>query len=510
MVELVVEKPWFEGKPTSLLAMGIFEDKDKDHENFSKYLCSKAADALTEILSGKAFVGKFGTSFLLPLVGNRDIKKILLLGLGKKEKFTKETARIMAGKSALKSREINETNFSIFPFGEAEEKFIESMAEGILLSLYDFDRYKTANSETGDCKIQKVRLLVSEGNIEKVQAEIGRVQVITQAVNFARELGNLPPNDCSPSQLVRQCLTMADEFRLRTTVLERYQMESMGLNGIVSVGKGSNNPPKMVIVEYNGSNPNEKPYLLVGKAVTFDTGGISLKPGDKMDEMKFDKCGGCTVFGLMRAVAGLKLPIRVVGIVPCVENMPSSSSYRPGDIIRMFNGKTVEVLNTDAEGRIILADAIAYGVKYFEPRLIIDLATLTGASIIALGANVAAMMGMDKMLKNRLQKMSEETGEKIWELPLLDEFLDQIKSRVADIKNIGGRQGGAITAAAFLSNFTDSIPWVHLDIAGTAWTQDGTSEKSYNPKGATGFGIRTIVRLLTEEVLEKHDTQFDL
>ena len=236
----------------------------------------------------------------------------------------------MAGKSALKSREINETNFSIFPFGEPEEKFIESMAEGILLSLYDFDRYKTDNSETRDCKIQKVKLLVSEGNIEKVQTEIGRVQVITQAVNFARELGNLPPNDCSPSQLVRQCLTMAHEFRLRTTVLERYQMESMGLNGIVSVGKGSNNPPKMMILEYNGSNPNEKPYLLVGKAVTFDTGGISLKPSDKMDEMKFDKCGGCTVFGLMRAVAGLKLPIRVIGIVPCVENMPSASSYRPG------------------------------------------------------------------------------------------------------------------------------------------------------------------------------------
>lgn len=346
----------------------------------------------------------------------------------------------MAGKSALKSREINETNFSIFPFGEPEEEFIEPMAEGILLSLYDFDRYKTANSEIGDCKIRSVKLLVSEGNIEKVQAKIGRIEVISQAVNFARELSNLPPNDCSPSQLVGQCLTMADEFSLRTTVLERYQMESIGLNGIVSVGKGSNNPPKMIILEYNGSNPNEKPYLLVGKAVTFDTGGISLKPSDKMDEMKFDKCGGCTVFGLMRAVAGLKLPIRVVGIVPCVENMPSSSSYRPGDIIRMFNGKTVEVLNTDAEGRIILADAIAYGVKYFEPRLIIDLATLTGASIIALGANVAAMMGMDNKLKSRLQRMSEETGEKIWELPLWDEFHDQIKSRVADIRNIGGNK----------------------------------------------------------------------
>ena len=265
-------------------------------------------------------------------------------------------------------------------------------------------------------KFSSVKLLVSEGNTERVQVKIGRVQVITQAVNFARELSNLPPNDCSPSQLIGQCLTMAHEFSLRTTVLERYQMESIGLNGIVSVGKGSNNPPKMFILEYNGSDPNEKPYLLVGKAVTFDTGGISLKQSDKMDEMKFDKCGGCTVFGLMRAVAGLKLPIRVIGIVPCVENMPSASSYRPGDIIRMFNGKTVEVLNTDAEGRIILADAIAYGVKYFKPRLIIDLATLTGASIIALGANVAAMMGMDNKLKSRLQRMSEETGEKIWEL----------------------------------------------------------------------------------------------
>ena len=233
MVELVVEKPWFEGKPTSLLAMGIFEDKDKDHKNLSKYIGTKSADALEEILSGKAFVGKFGTSFLLPLIGNRDIKKILLLGLGKKEKFTRETARIMAGKSALKSREINETNFSIFPFGEAEEEFIEPMAEGILLSLYDFDRYKTANSESGDSKIHSVKLLVSEGITERVQVKIGRVQVITQAVNFARELSNLPPNDCSPSQLIGQCLTMAHEFSLRTTVLERYQMESIGLNGIV-------------------------------------------------------------------------------------------------------------------------------------------------------------------------------------------------------------------------------------------------------------------------------------
>jgi leucyl aminopeptidase len=295
---------------------------------------------------------------------------------------------------------------------------------------------------------------------------------------------------------------MADQFGLVPTILERYQMESIGLNGIVSVGKGSNNPPKMLVLEHTGSSTDARPYLLVGKAVTFDTGGISLKPSEKMDEMKFDKCGGCTVLGLMRAISELKLPIRVIGIIPCVENMPSSSSYRPGDIIRMFNGKTVEVLNTDAEGRIILADAIAYGVKFFKPKMIIDLATLTGASIIALGANVAAMIGTDNKLKTRLKKLSEETGEKVWELPLWDEFHDQIKSHFADIKNIGGKPAGAITAAAFLSNFTDEIPWVHIDIAGTAWTQEGTSEKSYNPKGATGFGLRTIVKFLIEQSLE--------
>jgi len=255
----------------------------------------------------------------------------------------------------------------------------------------------------------------------------------------------------------------------------------------------------MIILEYNGASDTQKPYLLIGKAVTFDTGGISLKPGDKMDEMKFDKCGGCTVLGTLRAIASLKLPLNVVGIVPSVENMPSATSYRPGDIIRMYNGKTVEVLNTDAEGRMILADALAYGIKIYNPKLIIDLATLTGACIIALGANIAAAIGTNKQLNDRLLTVSEKTGEKTWELPLLDEFHDQLKSPVADIKNIGGRPAGAITAAAFLSNFTGSIPWIHLDIAGTAWTQEGTRERSYNPKGATGFGLRTLVKLLAEE-----------
>jgi leucyl aminopeptidase len=285
---------------------------------------------------------------------------------------------------------------------------------------------------------------------------------------------------------------------MKTRIIERYEMESIKLAGLVAVGKGSNNQPKLIIIEYNGAH-GERPYLLVGKAVTFDTGGISLKPGDKMDEMKFDKCGGCTVLGILKAVSSLKLPVNIVGMIPCVENMPSATSYRPGDIIRMYNGKTVEILNTDAEGRIILADVISYGINSYNPKAIIDLATLTGACIIALGANVAATIGISKEIIYKLTRISQETGEKIWELPLFDEFHDQLKSSVADIKNIGGRPGGAITAAAFISNFTDDIPWVHLDIAGTAWTQEGTYDRSYNPKGATGFGLRTIVSLLAEE-----------
>ena len=273
----------------------------------------------------------------------------------------------------------------------------------------------------------------------------------------------------------------------------------MGMGGIVAVGKGSNNPPKLIILEYNGAPIDQKPYLLVGKAVTFDTGGISIKPGEKMDEMKFDKCGGCTVLAVMRAAASLKLAVNIVAIVPSVENMPSSTSYRPGDIIKMYNGKTVEVLNTDAEGRMILADALAYGIANYSPKAVVDLATLTGAAIVALGSNVAALVGTNKQLTDRLRKVSDKTGEKMWELPLYEEFHEQIKSTFADIRNIGGKPGGAITAAAFLSNFVDSVPWTHIDIAGTAWTQDGTFEKSYNPKGATGFGVRTLVKLLTED-----------
>ena len=317
-------------------------------------------------------------------------------------------------------------------------------------------------------------------------------------MNFARDLGNLPPNDCSPSDLARFAAEAGNLPNVDVSVIEYDELRSRELNGIIAVGGGSNHLPKLITMEYFGTKDKEVRCLLVGKAVTFDTGGISLKPSEKMDEMKFDKCGGCNVIAIIKAIAELCLPINVVGIIPAVENMPSGSSYRPGDIIKMYNGKTVEVGNTDAEGRIILADALSYGVKTYSPAAIIDMATLTVASIIALGSNVAALLGNDPRLVDKLIYAANQSGEKLWQLPIFEEHEEQMKSSIADMKNIGGRSAGAITAAVFLSNFVDSTPWVHLDIAGTAWFQEGSSEKSYIPKGATGFGIRTMVRLLME------------
>jgi leucyl aminopeptidase len=496
MVQIKVEKTKIDQKRTSLLVVGIFEN-ERDFSQ-SNELDPSLAFTIKEIFDNKEFNGGLGSSVVLHTMGKGPMKKIMLIGLGKREKFTDEIARVIAGKAALKAKETVLTEFSILPFSKLNDGLIQAICEGICLSLYSFTRYKTNDNEKQSLKINEVTILVtSESTL--FQSIVNKVNLIVEAVYLARDLSNLPPNECSPAHLASFALSLANEYSVKARILEKYEMESMGLAAVVAVGKGSNNPPKMIVLEYNGASDNRKPYLLIGKAVTFDTGGISLKPGDKMDEMKFDKCGGCTVLGTIRAIASLKLPLNVVGIVPSVENMPSATSYRPGDIINMYNGKTVEVLNTDAEGRLILADALAYGIKIYNPKAIIDLATLTGACVIALGANVAGAIGTNKHLIERLIKVSEKTGEKIWELPLFDEFQEQLKSTVADIKNIGGRPAGAITAAAFLSNFTGSVPWIHVDIAGTAWTQEGTSERSYNPKGATGFGLRTLVKLLEEE-----------
>ena len=495
MVQVKVEKARIDQKQTSLLVIGVFEgDQDFPH---SKDLDSLVSSSIRETLENKEFRGTFGSSIVVYTLGRGPMKKIMLLGLGKREKFTDESARICAGKAARKAQELGIKEFSMLQFPNLDEGLVEAMTEGIALALYSFDKYKEAKEPAS--KIEEVTILINSDS-PRFQSVVEKANIIVDAVNFARDIGNLPPNDCPPAHLASIAVSLAQDYGIKARIMDRYELENMGMGGIVAVGKGSNNPPKLIVLEYTGANdPQQKPYLLVGKAVTFDTGGISIKPSEKMDEMKFDKCGGCTVLAIVRAIASMKLAVNVVGIVPSVENMPSATSYRPGDIIRMYNGKSVEVLNTDAEGRMILADAIAYGIVTYGPRAVIDLATLTGAAIIALGANVAPMIGNNKQLVDRLRKLSDKTREKMWELPLYDEYYEQIRSTYADIKNIGGRPGGAITAAAFLSNFVNDVPWVHIDIAGTAWTQEGTHEKSYNHRGATGFGVRTLVKLLMED-----------
>jgi leucyl aminopeptidase len=495
MVQVKVEKAKIDQKQTPLLVIGVFEgEQDFQH---SKELDSTVFTSIKETLENKEFRGTLGSSILVYTLGKGSMKKIMLLGLGKREKFTDESARICTGRAAQKVQELGIKEFSLLQFSNFDEGLIEAITEGIALALYSFNKYKEAKDPA--TTIEEVTILINSDS-PRFQSVADKASLIVEAVNFARDIGNLPPNDCSPAHLASIALSLAQDYGMKVQVIDRYELENMGMEGIVAVGKGSNNPPKLIVLEYNGtSDAQQKPYLLVGKAVTFDTGGISIKPGEKMDEMKFDKCGGCTVLAVMRAVASMKLAVNVICIIPSVENMPSATSYRPGDIIRMYNGKTVEVLNTDAEGRMILADALAYGIAMYSPKAVIDLATLTGAAVIALGANVAAVVGNNKQLVDRLRKLSDKTGEKMWELPLYDEYYEQIKSAYADIKNVGGKSGGAITAAAFLSNFVRDVPWVHIDIAGTAWTQEGTHEKSYNPKGATGFGVRTLVKLLMED-----------
>ncbi|HET8856940.1 MAG TPA: leucyl aminopeptidase [Nitrososphaeraceae archaeon] len=488
MLKIIADQTKVNEKKTELLVIGCF--LNEDYSDLLNRLNEEISIAAKEIISN---IQKFGLFNELYTFAKIPAKKILFIGLGNKNEFNTEKSRIISGKIIQYLREFKIKELSIIPFNSSNE-IIESLIEGIILSSYSFEKFKTTKENNN---ISKVSILI-ESNSKEWQKIIDEISVICKSVNDAREISNLPPNECSPEQLAKIALNIKDQ-KIKSKIININTMKDIGLNGLVSVGSGSINSPKLIVIEYKGGKNEDKPILLVGKAVTFDSGGISLKPSEKMEEMKFDKCGGVNVIAIMKSLPLLKIKNNVIGIIPAAENMPSNSSYRPSDIINMYNGKSVEVLNTDAEGRLILADALTFGIKQYNPKLIIDMATLTGACIIALGTNVAGIIGNNEKLIRKIIDTSKITDEKLWELPLFEEYHDQIKSKNADIKNIGGRAAGAITAAAFLSNFVENTPWVHLDIAGTAWNQEGSLTKSYNPPGATGFGIRTIIKFIMNE-----------
>jgi leucyl aminopeptidase len=307
---------------------------------------------------------------------------------------------------------------------------------------------------------------------------------------LTRDLGNLPANVCTPTYLAESAVKLAREWKLAVEVLERKDMEKLGMGTLLSVTKGSHQPPKLIVLRYAGAGARERPVVLVGKGITFDTGGISLKPAAEMDEMKFDMCGAASVLGTLRAVAELKLKLNVVGLVPTCENMPGGAATKPGDVVTSMSGQTVEILNTDAEGRLILADALTYAER-FEPQAVVDIATLTGACIIALGHVCSGLFANKESLSQELQSAGAETWDRVWPLPLWDDYHEQLKSNFADFANIGGRPAGSVTAACFLSKFTRKYDWAHLDIAGTAW-------KSGREKGATGRPVPLLVHFLTK------------
>ncbi len=490
IVKIKTDKTNPSNKKTQMLCTLIFE---KSNEPLGLGKFNSKINALVK-QSLKEIKGKVGDLSIIQTLGEIPAQKILIAGLGPKNKITLDVLRRVSGIVAQKARSMRLVEFSIivpenFPIDV--KSLVSAIVEGTTLSMYSFNKYKKEKNE----KSPNLSILISKPNV--VQDIISKSQIISDAVIFTKSIANLPPNDCSPTDLAGYAKAIARKNKLTCKVFSKKELKEKKFGGIIAVGKGSINEPKLIVLEHYKGKRNDKPIVIVGKAVTFDTGGISLKPSEKMDEMKFDKCGGCTVLGIMKAVSELKLPLNVIGIIPSVENMPGRESYRPGDIVRLYSGKTTEILNTDAEGRLILADALSFGEKKYSPRVIIDFATLTGACIVALGNNVAGLVSNNKKLASDIKNSSERTSEEVWQLPLNDDYMDMIKSNVADMKNIGkGRAAGTITAAAFLANAIGNTPWVHIDIAGTAWTQDATKNKSYNQRGATGFGVRLLLDYL--------------
>ncbi|MDB5300858.1 MAG: pepA, partial [Phycisphaerales bacterium] len=450
--------------------------------------------------------------------GPDKFRRLFAVGLGKGDKVNAETLRQAAGRvvRALRKHRLAKANVFVPAITVPAPQAAEALVVGALLAAFDFEEYKGTGQKRDDSPRPK-RLewtLVATGQDGKaVRASVDRGRIVADGQNFARTIASRPGNDINPPSLAKVAQAMAREVGLTCRVLDENQMAKLGMGGILAVGGGSiATPPRMIVLEHKGlgktggkggnSNlkskiSNASPLLVVGKAITFDTGGISIKPADKMGKMIFDKCGGMAVLGLMYAAAKLKLPMNVIGILSSAENAVSSRAYRPGDILRMYNGVTVDVTNTDAEGRLVLGDALAWGIETYKPSAVVDLATLTGGVVTALGKSMAGVMSNSDQIVRELAAAGETAGEKMWRLPLGEEQRDQIRGDAADIVNSAGREAHPLQGGAFLSFFvpTDgSVPWAHLDIAGPADTE---KELPYYAKGATGWGVRTLVEWVT-------------
>jgi leucyl aminopeptidase len=480
-----------------LLCIPLFEG-EKLHGGLLADLDAACGGLLAAVERSGDFTGKLWSHVLLYNPSEAGPRRILLLGVGKPDQMDLERVRQAACRAVRRAGEMGTTQIAIlFPTRSHFDAgaLAQALTEGAVLGDYRYEQYVTTR-ENGARHVQEVTLLCTR-EVDTAAAhkgiEVGLV--LSDVVCKVRDMVNAPANEITPTEMANRATASAKEYGYQAEVFERSDIKKLGMGGLIAVSQGSDQPPRFIVVEHEGTDRKSRPLIVVGKGLTFDAGGICLKPPLKMDEMKGDMAGGAAALGIVEAAARLRLPTRVIGLVPATENLLGASAYRPGDILKMLNGKTVFVDNTDAEGRIILGDALAYGQRY-QPRAFVDLATLTGAALVALGQVATAVLGNDRELTQKLIDAGQRCFERLWELPLWEEFEELIKSPIADIKNSGGKNGGTITAAAFLKHFVGTTPWAHLDIAGTAYLDKA---EGYRPAGGTGVGVRLLIEYLVGE-----------
>ncbi|HEV3468354.1 MAG TPA: leucyl aminopeptidase [Pyrinomonadaceae bacterium] len=481
------------------LAVAVFKDEKAD-EGFLRDLDEAAGGLVRAVLEAEELKGKEGETAYLHLASGAEgtkPRRLLLVGVGERQDYGPAQVSQFAGAAVrtLRARNVKTVGLVARLEGADAAREAQAAAEGAVIGLFEPDKYRTIDKE--ERAVERLVVVATGADAEALRRGAERGRVVGESVNFTRDLANEPGGYLTPTVFAERAQEIANEFGLEIDVLDQARMEAEGMGALLSVARGSDQPPKMMVLKYmpagkTAVEDGEDYLALVGKGITFDTGGISIKPSENMELMKYDMTGGATVLGVMRAVAQLKPPIPILGVVPATENMPSGKATKPGDVVRAMSGKTIEVINTDAEGRLILADAVSYAKKLGATR-VVDMATLTGAVSIALGDVNTGIMGTDQELINEIIESGREVGEKFWQLPLDKEYTKQIKSDIADIKNVGGRKAGTITAAAFIKEFADDTSWAHLDIAGTAW---GDEAKPFRAKGPTGVAVRTLVNFV--------------
>lgn len=459
-----------------------------------KYLPS-LPKILKDAKERKEFEGEKNQNFILNLNSKNRFKKIILIGLGEKAGFKPEFFYEEAGLAVrlVQKMHFQECTFYIENLANLNLKIlIPNISRGILMGAYHFYEFLTKKEKLLP-PFKRIEIVLK--NSKNYEPSFKEGIKIAKAINLSRYLAETPGNIATPAFLAEKTKEVfKKDKKVEVEIIEKPHLQELKMNTMLAVGSGSKNEPKLIVIKYLNNPQSKNQIVFIGKGLTFDAGGISLKPSEKMEEMKYDMSAGATVIAALKAIQDLNLKANAVGIIPALENLPSGEAIRPGDILTTASGKTIEVINTDAEGRMVLADALWYAQKFFNPQIMIDLATLTGACVVALGMHYAGFFSNDSELKKIITDVANETGEKIWELPLTQEFREQNKSSIADIKNIGKKGGGAITAAAFLEFFINKkIKWAHLDIAGTAWT---TEEKTWLDKGATGFGVYLLINLV--------------